>query len=168
LIETTRASQAYDGVFHPDGGAEDAVERNILRYKSSPWVNTREAAIGRNSGPSSANGTSKWSASPLGVYLKTPADRDWQQVLTHANDTFSDMKFVDADHGCVAGGEMYCTSDGGQTWESRRVPRNETSTSFTCSMLCRDGQWVTTQFTRRTTAVTLGQRSTSLVLTIAR
>jgi hypothetical protein len=29
LIETTRASQAYDGVFHPDGGAEDAIERNI-------------------------------------------------------------------------------------------------------------------------------------------
>src|SRR5690242_554403 len=30
LIETMRAFQAYDGVFHPDGGAGDAVERNIL------------------------------------------------------------------------------------------------------------------------------------------
>ena len=69
------------------------------------------------------SGDSILSASQFGVYLKTPADRDWQQVLKPENETFWDMKFVDADHGCVAGGEIYCTSDGGQTWESRHVPR---------------------------------------------
>jgi hypothetical protein len=41
LIETTRASQAYDGVFHPDVGVEDAVERKILRYKI--WLHPRDS-----------------------------------------------------------------------------------------------------------------------------
>lgn len=68
-------------------------------------------------------GDSILSAGQLGIYLKTPADRDWQQVLTPTNVTFWDMSFVDEDHGCVAGGELYCTSDGGHMWESRQVPR---------------------------------------------
>jgi photosystem II stability/assembly factor-like uncharacterized protein len=68
-------------------------------------------------------GDSTLSASQSAVYLRTSANGKWQRVLKAANETFWDMKFVDAAHGCVAGGEMYCTEDGGKTWESRHVPR---------------------------------------------
>jgi photosystem II stability/assembly factor-like uncharacterized protein len=34
------------------------------------------------------------------------------------------MSFVDSVFGCVAGGEIYCTNDGGQTWNSRPSPMN--------------------------------------------
>jgi photosystem II stability/assembly factor-like uncharacterized protein len=68
-------------------------------------------------------GDSTLSASQSAVYLRTGTNGKWKRVLEAANETFWDMKFVDAAHGCVAGGELYCTNDGGKTWESRRVPR---------------------------------------------
>ncbi|HZQ17814.1 MAG TPA: YCF48-related protein [Terriglobales bacterium] len=70
------------------------------------------------------SGDSIVSAGQLDVYLKDPTDGDWDEVL-HARDmTFWDMKFADEEHGCVVGGEVYCTADGGRTWEPRRLPRS--------------------------------------------
>lgn len=68
-------------------------------------------------------GDSTLSASQSAVYMRTSSHGKWQQVLEAVDETFWDMKFVDAVHGCVAGGELYCTDDGGRTWEPRRVPR---------------------------------------------
>jgi hypothetical protein len=60
LIETTRASQAYDGVFHPDGGAEDAVERNIpVRWMMRP------------SNPSQRCSVPKWETASRGCGSKS-------------------------------------------------------------------------------------------------
>lgn len=69
------------------------------------------------------SGNSTVSASQSAVYQRTGTSGKWQRVLEAAKETFWDMKFVDVDHGCVVGGEVYCTDDGGKTWAARNVPR---------------------------------------------
>jgi photosystem II stability/assembly factor-like uncharacterized protein len=68
------------------------------------------------------SGNSTLSASQSAVYQRTSTNGEWHQVLEAVKETFWDMKFVDQNHGCVVGGEVYCTSDGGKTWEARGVP----------------------------------------------
>jgi photosystem II stability/assembly factor-like uncharacterized protein len=70
------------------------------------------------------SGDSILSAGNLRVYLKTSADDDWDEVLQAKDKTFWDMRFADAQSGCVVGGEIYCTADGGRSWELRQMPRN--------------------------------------------
>jgi photosystem II stability/assembly factor-like uncharacterized protein len=62
------------------------------------------------------------SASQLAVHRRTGQSPVWEEVLESSDSTFQDMSFVDSLFGCVAGGEIYCTNDGGQTWRSRPSP----------------------------------------------
>jgi photosystem II stability/assembly factor-like uncharacterized protein len=57
------------------------------------------------------------------VYRRSGQSLQWVQVLEAADSTFRDMSFANSDIGCVAGGEIYCTKDGGLTWTPRPQPR---------------------------------------------
>jgi photosystem II stability/assembly factor-like uncharacterized protein len=62
------------------------------------------------------------SASQFAVYRRAGQSPAWEKVLESSDSTFREMSFVDSTFGCVAGGEIYCTNDGGQTWGSRPSP----------------------------------------------
>ena len=62
------------------------------------------------------------SASQLAVYRRTGHSPSWEEVLQSADSTFQEMSFADSTFGCIAGGEIYCTNDGGQTWGARPSP----------------------------------------------
>lgn len=62
------------------------------------------------------------SASQVAVYRRTGQSPEWEEVLEPSDSTFQEMSFADSAFGCVAGGEIYCTNDGGQTWQSRPSP----------------------------------------------
>jgi photosystem II stability/assembly factor-like uncharacterized protein len=62
------------------------------------------------------------SASQLAVYRRTGQSSAWEEVLQSSDSTFQEMSFVDSVFGCIAGGEIYCTNDGGRTWVSRTLP----------------------------------------------
>ncbi len=66
-------------------------------------------------------------ASLAAVYLRVGEDAEWKKVI-EATDlaNFWDLRFVDSATGCVAGGEIYCTDDGGQTWSPRPQPGQRT------------------------------------------
>jgi photosystem II stability/assembly factor-like uncharacterized protein len=61
-------------------------------------------------------------ASQSAVHLRIEGSSAWETVLESSGSTFRDMSFVDSGFGCVAGGEIYCTNDGGRTWSSRPLP----------------------------------------------
>jgi len=63
------------------------------------------------------------SASQFAVYRRTGTSSAWDEVLHSSDSTFQQMSFADSAFGCVAGGELYCTHDGGQTWQPRPSPK---------------------------------------------
>jgi photosystem II stability/assembly factor-like uncharacterized protein len=57
-----------------------------------------------------------------GAYLLSMDSSDWDQTLSESA-VFRALSFIDSQRGCVAGNEMYCTEDGGQTWTPRSLPK---------------------------------------------
>jgi len=62
-------------------------------------------------------------ASLAAVYLRVGENTEWKRVIEATGlTTFWDLRFADSATGCVAGGQIYCTDDGGQTWSLRAQP----------------------------------------------
>lgn len=56
-------------------------------------------------------------------YSRTAGSDDWEETDQSFDEVFRTSAFVDPQHGCIAGTEMYCTQDGGHTWTKHTLPK---------------------------------------------
>jgi photosystem II stability/assembly factor-like uncharacterized protein len=57
-----------------------------------------------------------------GAYLLSAEYAKWEETL-QSEAVFRAVSFVDSEHGCIAGNEMYCSQNGGKTWSFRALPK---------------------------------------------